>query len=48
MAMKNTKITKKLCLCSFMVAWILGFSLKTEAHMKKNNDIKKERKHMKS
>jgi hypothetical protein len=31
-----------------MVAWLLGFSLKKEAHMKKNDDIKKEKKHMKN
>ncbi len=35
MAMKNTRITRILCLCLSMVVWLLGVDLKKEAKMKK-------------
>jgi hypothetical protein len=35
MAMKNTKVTRILCLCSSMVVWLLKFNFKEEAKMRK-------------
>jgi len=35
MAMKNTRITRILCLCSSMVVWLLGFDLKKDTKMRR-------------
>jgi len=35
MVMKNTKVTSILCLCSSIVAWLLGFNLRKEAKFRR-------------
>jgi hypothetical protein len=46
--MGNTKVTRILCLCSLMVVWILGLSLRKEAKMKRRMiPRRKECKHIK-
>jgi hypothetical protein len=46
MAMKNTKVTRILSLCSSMVVWLFKFNFKEEAKMKKKNDTKNEQEWM--
>ncbi len=39
----KTRVRRILCLCSSMVVWLLRFSLRKEAKMRKKNDTKKKK-----
>jgi hypothetical protein len=43
MAIKNTRVTRILCLCSSMLIWLLEFSLRKEMEMRKKMVLRKKK-----